>query len=147
MEIVELKPSHREALAAFFVDIEADHKSQHFRPHPFDADHVLRVSMEESWCAYVMVDRRILAYGILRGWPPQYEMPRLGIAVHPGSRRMGIGMTMMEVLHCTVRLRGRPGVDLKVHDENIAAFSMYVALGYQWVRREGDNSIYRIEFK
>lgn len=148
MEIVELSWGREQQLANFFLDIEADPECVYFRPHVFDASTVLQLITLEEWEAYVVASpRKILAYGLLRGWPPEYEMPRLGIAVHPLERGRGIGAAMMAFLHSRARMRGMPGVELKVHAENHVARGMYIGLGYDFVRQDGHSGIYRLEFK
>lgn len=106
-----------------------------FHPHAFDR-HTLEAlcrpaagPRDEYWVA--VEDRQVVAYGLLRGWSEGYEVPSLGIAVHPSARGRGVARSMMEHLHDVARDRGAIRVRLKVYRDNAAAIHLYAALGYR----------------
>jgi ribosomal protein S18 acetylase RimI-like enzyme len=72
----------------------------------------------------------VLAYGMLRGWDEGYEIPSLGIAVHPQARGTGVARAFMAFLHLAAKLRGATKVRLTVYAENIRAVEIYRRLGY-----------------
>jgi len=73
-----------------------------------------------------------LAYGILRGWDQGYEIPSLGIAVHPEARGGKLGELMMHFLHSAARRKGARQVRLKVYGKNVSARNLYIKLGYKF---------------
>jgi ribosomal protein S18 acetylase RimI-like enzyme len=78
----------------------------------------------------------VLAYGMLRGWESGFEIPSLGIAVHPLHRGTGVARAFMLFLHDAARGRGARRIRLKVYPDNLAALRLYTALGYQVVGEE-----------
>ena len=76
--------------------------------------------------------REILAYGILRGWDEGFEIPCLGIALHPKVRGSGLSKVFMLFLHAAGRRRGAKQVRLKVYKDNIAARKLCEGLGYRF---------------
>jgi ribosomal protein S18 acetylase RimI-like enzyme len=75
---------------------------------------------------------RVIGYGLLRGWDEGYEIPSLGIAVHPRFRGQRVGLALMHVLHAVARLRGASRIRLKVYPDNRRALSLYRRLGYRF---------------
>jgi [ribosomal protein S18]-alanine N-acetyltransferase len=69
---------------------------------------------------------------MLRGWDEGYDVPSLGIAVHPESRGQGLGELLMHFLHCAARRKGAREIMLKVYKENTAAYQLYLRLGYRF---------------
>ena len=81
---------------------------------------------------------RVVAYGMLRGWDDGYEIPSLGIAVHPAARGSGAGRELMEHLHREARARRAPSVRLTVYSDNASARRLYEELGYELESRGDD---------
>lgn len=132
-ELRRLGPEWQCALAAFFAGLRAAGDGERFHPHPLDgaaAAEVCAQAGEDVYYALVEGDR-VVAYGFLRGWDEGYEIPSLGIAVHPDERGRGLGRALMEELHAAARARGAPAVRLKVYPENEAAVALYRDLGYE----------------
>jgi [ribosomal protein S18]-alanine N-acetyltransferase len=105
-----------------------------FHPHPLDE------AGARAACAGATADLHyvlssgddILGYGLLRGWEDGYEVPSLGIAVHPDAQGRRLGTLLMHFLHAAARDRGAPRVRLRVHPENNRARRLYERLGYQF---------------
>jgi ribosomal-protein-alanine N-acetyltransferase len=142
LEFVRLAPGHQPGLAEFFAALTEAGDDRLFHPHPFDAETAARLCRYAGRdLYYVATAGRVLAYGMLRGWDEGYEVPSLGIAVHPATRRSGIGRAFMGFLHAAAAARGAPRVRLKVYPDNAAARTLYERLGYvfsgesagQWV--------------
>ena len=117
----------------------------HFQPHPFTAEYVatlVRYSGDDLFYLLTEADR-ILAYGMLRGWDEGFEIPSLGIAVHPAARGSGLGRLMMMFLHAAAKRRNCSSVRLRVAVENKTAATMYESLGYRFTQLEGG---YRVGF-
>jgi [ribosomal protein S18]-alanine N-acetyltransferase len=133
-----LAPDRAEALAEFFVTVAGSGTDRAFHPHPFDATEARRRTSYTGADEYHIGDHHglIVAYGMLRGWDEGYDVPSLGIVVHPDWQRRGIGRRMMEYLHEIARGRGATQVRLKVYPDNHAAIRLYEALGYDFAGTE-----------
>ncbi len=131
LEICRLRPEMEPLLAHFFDELARVDK-QYFHPHPFDAATAKRIAHYAGRDLYyaAICGEQIVGYGMLRGWDEGYDVPSLGLAVHPQSRGMGIGKLLMHFLHAAARCRGATQVRLKVHRENEVALAMYQRLGY-----------------
>lgn len=107
-----------------------------FRPFEFTPDAIRRAIHEgdEHWviCSH---ERRVYAYGMLRGWADGYVVPALGVAVDLLYRRKGLATAMIMFLHYRARERGATHVMLHVDEENLGAKNLYRVMGY---REEGD---------
>lgn len=134
-----LTPAWVEPLKAFLCALEQAGDDVRFKPHPFTDDTIGRLARQDGkdvYCVMVEADR-VLAYGMLRGWDEGYEVPSLGIAVHPGARKEGLGRAMMSHLHGLARARGARRVRLRVLDDNAPAIALYEQLGYRFGPKEG----------
>lgn len=134
LEIVRLGEDRIDGLLAMLRAIAEEGMTRWFEPHPFTRAHL------QSLCAegvrdlyYVMcAGPEVIGYGLLRGWDEGYDVPSLGIAIHPGRRGKGLGLALMEFLHAAAALRGSRKVRLRVYDNNEAAIALYRRLGYQF---------------
>src|SRR3989344_5517929 len=101
LECRALSPDWKGPLADFFSALRKAGDEKWFHPHPLNAEEADKIANYRGMdLYYVLVNaRQILAYGILRGWDEGYEVPSLGVAVHPSERGSGIGLMMMHFLH------------------------------------------------
>lgn len=129
-----LGPDCVSALAAFFADLVQAGDDRVFHPHPFTAEEATRLCHLTTADVYAVAQagEQILAYGMLRGWEEGYQVPSLGIAVHPAARGQGIAKSFMLYLHAVARHRGAPKIRLKVYPTNHSAKALYERLGYQF---------------
>ena len=125
-------PDLEQGLARFFQDLEASGDTAHFHPHPMTpAAAAERVRYRGKDVYYVVTTgERVIGYGMLRGWDQGYAVPSLGIALHPDARGLGLGRTLMLVMHSEAKRRGAAKIRLKVYPDNEAAVSLYRSLGY-----------------
>ncbi len=132
LECVQLSPQWAQPLVELFQALHEAGDDAEFHPHPFTADEAAkRCQYAGRDLYYVLVEQgRVLAYGMLRGWDEGYEIPSLGIAVHPNERGKGLGRLLMEFLHATARCRGARTIRLKVYPRNVRAVRLYESLGY-----------------
>ena len=132
LECVRLAPRWQGSLAEFFRALVAAGDEREFHPHPLTPEEAGRLCRSAGHdLYYILVDgERVLAYGMLRGWDEGYEVPSLGIAVHPGERSRGLARVLMEFLHAAARRRGSTRVRLKVYSHNETALRLYRRLGY-----------------
>jgi ribosomal protein S18 acetylase RimI-like enzyme len=139
-ELRVVSPEWEESLADFFAVILMSGE-KYFHPHPFTPESAKAIAQhcgEDLY--YVLVDgKTVLAYGILRGWDQGYEIPSLGIAVHPEARGGKLGELMMHFLHSAARRKGARQIRLKVYSGNASARTLYAKLGYKFdsVEEEG----------
>ncbi|MCK4727090.1 MAG: GNAT family N-acetyltransferase [Anaerolineales bacterium] len=127
----------------FFKLIQTSDEIEFFHPHPFSSDEALRI------CNYIgsdmyfglLQDGHIIGYGMLRGWDEGYDVPSLGIVIHPSERGKGMGEFMMLKLHETARQKGTKEIRLKVYPDNSAAIHLYKNLGYVFRGFEQDQMI------
>ncbi len=134
-----LTPDLTAALAAFFEDLTAAGDTRQFHPHPMTFDEAKRRCEHTGRDFYgaMVQDGNVVAYGMLRGWDAGFEVPSLGLAVHPAARGRGLGRTMMDWLHDVARREGAARVRLKVYPDNAPARELYESLGYVFGESEG----------
>jgi ribosomal protein S18 acetylase RimI-like enzyme len=133
LEFRQVSARHEQGLGAFFGDLRARGDEQWFHPHPLTADHAARLAAYRGRDLYYVATRgeAVLAYGLLRGWDEGYEVPSLGIAVHPEARGRGLARSFMLFLHAAARQRGSHRIRLKVYPDNGPARRLYESLGYR----------------
>jgi ribosomal protein S18 acetylase RimI-like enzyme len=68
---------------------------------------------------------------MLRGWDEGYEVPSLGIALHPHAQGQGLAHLFMDFLHVAARRRGAKKIRLRVYRDNKSAITLYRSLGYE----------------
>ena len=131
-----------QSLAEFFNHLVISGENRFFHPHPFDDESVRKITQHEGKDLYyaILVDDKILGYGMLRGWDAGYEIPSLGIVIHPKVRGMGLGKSLMLFLHAASKYRGSKQIRLKVYPENKFARKLYQELGYIF-QGEEDNQL------
>lgn len=119
-------------LLAFLCEVETADEAGWFRPHPFtEASIAALCSTDVSDLYYVLViDQRVIGYGLLRGWDEGYDVPSLGVAIDPEFRGLGLGSLTMRFLHIAARLHGATRVRLRVAADNHTAIAVYARMGY-----------------
>src|ERR1043166_7563730 len=108
LEFVRIDAGLAEPLAEFFAHLRESADADRFHPHPLTSEAAqerARYRGRDVYCAAV-VGRRVLGYGMLRGWDEGFAIPSLGIAVHASARGMGLGRALMHHLHAEARRRG-----------------------------------------
>ena|SRR6266545_1547083 len=121
-------------LADFFNSLRQEGDEVFFHPHPLTHDQVMKLvhyAGDDEY--YALVDeRRVLAYGMLRGWDEGFEIPSLGVAVAPSERGCGIAPLMMQFLQLVAKRRNADSVRLTVHPENTRAIRLFRRSGYEF---------------
>jgi [ribosomal protein S18]-alanine N-acetyltransferase len=138
LEIHILNERWQVPLGEFFEALDASGDGRWFHPHPLTSEEARRRACYSGRdLYYVLVDhRQILGYGMLRGWDEGYEIPSLGIALHPDVRGRGLGRVLMHFLHAVARHQGARKVRLKVCSDNQPAVALYRSLGYTFELQE-----------
>lgn len=134
LEIMRLRQDLVPALTEFFDAFRNSQGAHHFRPHPLTSEEAHHIaSLDGKDLYYVLSDgNRVLGYGMLRGWDEGFEIPSLGIAIHPDERGQGFGSLLMHFLHQAAKARGASQIRLSVHADNSRAIDMYRELGYSF---------------
>jgi ribosomal-protein-alanine N-acetyltransferase len=133
IEILPIGLGHEEALAKFFALLRSRGVDEFFHPHPFTAQAARERAAYAGDDLYfgLFEDGAMLGYGMLRGWDEGYEIPSLGIVVHPDSQGQGLGRLLMTFLKAAAMRRGAKQIRLRVYPDNHTAVKLYRALGYE----------------
>jgi [ribosomal protein S18]-alanine N-acetyltransferase len=134
IECRAVSPEWANALADFFRALIEAGDEKFFHPHPLNSAEARKLAHYHGNDLYYLLTEgnRVCAYGILRGWDEGYEIPSLGIVVHPRDRGSGLGTTLMHFMHVAARRRGAKKIRLKAYPENSAALKFYQSLGYRF---------------
>lgn len=73
------------------------------------------------------------------------DVPELGMAVNPGSRRRGVGRALLSALIDQARGRDCPALSLSVEDGNGAARTLYLSHGFRVVGRNGSSDTMQLD--
>lgn len=134
LQIIKVNELWIEPLSTFFQWLNNSGETDFFAPHPFTkemAQHIVRYKGKDLY--YILVDEsNILGYGMLRGWDEGYEIPSLGLFIHPNFRRVGLGKLLVLFLHLTAKHRGALKIRLTVNQDNLAAIQLYKKVGYDF---------------
>jgi ribosomal protein S18 acetylase RimI-like enzyme len=133
LEFRKLTAEWKQPLMVFLSALEAN-DTEYFYPHMFTNDAVEKIiSNVRRDLYYVLAEGEdVLGYGMLRGWDEGYEIPSLGIAIHPRARGNGLGKAFMNFLSAAARRKGATRVRLKVNRANTRAAKLYKSLGYEF---------------
>jgi [ribosomal protein S18]-alanine N-acetyltransferase len=128
-----LTKDQSQALHEFFKVVIDSGIDKVFHPHPFNLQAAVKACNEEVDDVYcsVVLNRLIVGYGMLRGYSEGYEIPSLGLCIHPDYMNLKLGQLLMAYLHSQAKLRGSTKIRLKVYKSNIQAIRLYDKLGYQ----------------
>lgn len=139
LECRKLSSEWKRQLLEFFCDIQEAGYVKYFHPHPFTAKEIEKlIQYDGKDLYYILVEgERILGYAMLRGWDEGYEIPSLGIVIHPSIAGTGMGRVFMHFLHATAKRQGATKIRLKVYPDNIRALKMYKTLNYKFQPEEG----------
>ena len=131
-------------LSELFAELNRSGDQAFFHPHPLTEGEANRLAQLVGRDLYyiAVADSTCVGYGFLRGWDAGYEIPSLGIAIHPGYQGLGIGRALMHFLHAAAKLRGARRIRLKVYPQNTRAVRLYEELGYRFDRsRENEQLV------
>ena len=137
LEIRILKPDMEQALVLFFNDIVKDDYAHYYHPYSLTPETAKKLcNLSGKDLHYVLTDNKvILGHGMLRGWDEGYNVPSLGIVIHPDVVKKGLGNMFIRFLHSSAWLKDCSSIRLSVYKENIAALNIYEKLGYVFVQK------------
>jgi len=133
IEIRRVRSEDAGRLARFFETLEARGVGRLFHPHPLSAESARQLAAYAGKDLYFILLETddVLGYGMLRGWDEGYDIPSLGMAIHPDAQGQGLGRLLMSFLHVAALRRGASTVRLRVAPINTAAARLYRSLGYE----------------
>lgn len=140
LEIRHLRAEWKESLLSFLDAIHSANETQFFAPHEASVQALDKIIEGTTQDLYYLLckGRNVIGYGLLRGWDEGYEIPSLGIAIHPEARNCGLARMFMHFLHTVARWKGARKVRLRVHRSNSPAKKLYDDMGYQFLSEEGN---------
>jgi ribosomal protein S18 acetylase RimI-like enzyme len=132
LEFRVLSPELAPALSELFAAFAQGPDAAFFHPHPMTEEEARRICTRRGRDLYyaAVAGGAVLGYGLLRGWDEGYDIPSLGIAIHPAARGRGLARPFMAFLHVAAKLRGASKVRLTVYNDNQRAVELYRRLGY-----------------
>lgn len=148
LELVRLAPRWQERLKLFLLDLREGSDEIFFSPHPTEENSIYKIASYNGKDLYYLLveEGKILGYGLLRGWDEGYQIPSLGVAIHPSVRGAGLGKMFMDFLHLLAVRRGASKVRLRVHKNNDKAIGLYKSLGYVF-EEDTNQADYLVGFK
>jgi ribosomal protein S18 acetylase RimI-like enzyme len=132
LEIVRLTPQWHDELCSFLQDIKASGDNVFFYPHPIDTASLHRItSLNGQDLYYLMVEqRKIVVYGMLRGWDEGYHIPSIGLVTHPSARRQGLSSALGDFFLVLAARRGASKIRVRVHISNKASLGLFKKMNY-----------------
>lgn len=132
MEIRVVGETLERPLAKFFCDLAKAGDDKYFHPHPLTHDEAKKRAQYSGKDLYyvIMESEKVIGYAMLRGWDEGYEIPSLGIALHPSVRGLGLGELLIRFLHAAAQRRGCDKIRIRVYPQNTHAVALYKQLGY-----------------
>lgn len=132
LELVRLSPRWQEGLKLFFQALMENGDARFFCPHPTDEKTLSQLAHYVGRDLYYLLveEENVLGYGLLRGWDEGYQIPSLGVAIHPSARGYGLGKILISFLHMLASRRGATKVRLRVLKNNNKAMRLYERFGY-----------------
>ena len=143
LEIKRLNPGMINPLWSMFLKTAEGNYAQYY--YPYD----LTLVTAETLCHYYGKDLHyalvdgvaIVGHGMLRGWDEGYDIPSLGIVIHPEVSGMGLGTMFVQFLHSAAWMRGCSKIKLSVHKNNKPAYNLYKKLGYIFTEKNSEELI------
>lgn len=138
LECRKLTPEWKGPLVAFLSALDELNDAKYFCPHPFNDETIEGIIRNTRRDLYYVLTAKgeILGYGMLRGWDEGYDIPSLGLAIHPKVRGTGLGRLLMEFLSAAAKQRGATKIMLRVNVGNARAQKLYKSLGYEFEEEE-----------
>jgi ribosomal protein S18 acetylase RimI-like enzyme len=148
-DIRQVQSAMESQLAFFFRILSDAEELDLFHPHPFTSQQasVIANCSGKDFYVLMMLEDSVVGYGMLRGWDEGYDIPSLGITIHPKFRGLGIGNLMMQYLHVVARLKGCQKIRLRVKKGNTRARRLYEKFGYQFTEDSTEYSIGLVQLK
>ncbi len=128
-----ISESRRFELATLFTILVANGDEQYFHPHPLTSHEAKKKVQYKGLDLYFLQISagKLSGYGFLRGWDEGYDIPSLGLVIHPQFRGQDLGKNFLHFLHKQAKEQKAREVRLTVDISNKAAIKLYKEIGYQ----------------
>lgn len=129
---------YADALGNFFEELAGTDYVKYYHPFPLTREAARKLCGTPTLDHhYILVDvskptDEIVGHGMLRGWNEGYDIPSLGIVIHPNLSGLGVGKMFVQFLHIMAWLQGCQYVRLTVPKQHVGAVKLYERLGYKW---------------
>ncbi len=140
LELLSVSPVLEPKLVELFRVFTAADERTYFDPHPFTPEQAHTIAHDEGRDFYslALYEGHAVGYGFLRGWDEGFDIPSLGLSIHPDYRAAGLGLLLMRYLQSVATLRGCETMRLRVHKDNQRATALYEKLGYEFQEDSND---------
>lgn len=119
----------------FFRAIEGD---KFFHPFPFNEETIDKIfSAKKDVYRFMVYGVMINGMFMLRGLDEGYDIPSLGMIVHPKYRGKGIGTDMLEEAIKICKKKECKKIRLSVDKDNTIARKMYIKAGFKFNKNIG----------
>lgn len=103
-----------------------------FHPHKYNIKNVIKNTLDSQDIYIIQLyNKKMVGYGMLRGWKEGYEIPTLGIIIDNKYRGLGLSKIMMNYLHEMARNKKSKEIYLKVKNDNFIAINLYKKFDYK----------------
>jgi ribosomal-protein-alanine N-acetyltransferase len=153
LKLIQLEQRHTDQLAKYFKALVDNGDTKWFRPFELTDEQAAYLCNTETKDKFYFLEGRdliskkneyvvsqnvyyqyylsiIVGFGMLRGWNQGYDVPSLGISIHPDWRAKGLGRKFMNLLHKQAIKCGASKVRLSVYPDNTTAITLYNSMGY-----------------
>jgi [ribosomal protein S18]-alanine N-acetyltransferase len=103
----------------------------YFKPHDYNLKSLIKNIKSDDIFILQCIGRKVVGYGLLRGWEEGYEVPSLGIIIDKDHRGLKLSEKMMSYLHKIANEYGCFNIMLKVNKDNKKAINLYKKMGYE----------------
>jgi len=139
IEIRKVKINDEKALYSLFKSLSYTDK-KYFHPFPFTMKSCIELvnkSLHGKDKYFVMLDNsKIVGYAHLRGLDEGYDIPFLGVVIHPNYRRRNFGILLCDFV---IKESLCNKIGLKVHKNNKSAMKFYLKLGFKTEKCDGES--------
>ena len=129
-----INKQRQQGLTALFSELIRNGDEHFFHPHPLtskEAEKRVRYKGLDIYFLQISAGE-ISGYGFLRGWDEGYNIPSLGIVIHPKFRGQNLGKDFVHFLHAQAKERKVTAIRLTVDIKNKIATTLYKEIGYQF---------------
>jgi len=148
-EISSLQIQNTTALVALLQSQSSEYV-RFFTPFSFDHATILKLLTDRGQDLFYGIhwQQRLIGFSMLRGWDAGYEVPAYGVLIDEKYSGYGLATVTLRLVKAVCKMRGSPGIMLKVHPANAGAERLFERAGFfrVGIEVESGNLIYRFNF-
>ncbi len=133
VELREVGPADADALARFFERNDHPDVVAGFDPFPLTGEVARKIALEPRRDRFyaTVLDGRVVAMSMLRGWDEGFDVPSFGIVVDRRHHGQGLGSQLTDFTIAEAARLGTERVRLSVYGDNPVARGMYESRGFE----------------